>query len=103
MDKRKLIAGTASKSKYPKWEVSKITGVLLENIFEALQQGEEVCINGFGKFELTVSKPYTRLHPKTKKPIHTPEKVRITFTASKKFKPVDDVLEKIKAQKEASL
>lgn len=61
MDKRKLIAQTAAKSKYSKREVREIANLLLETIFETLQQGEEICINGFGRFEPKVCNSYTRL------------------------------------------
>lgn len=100
MDKRKLIARTAAKSKYSKQEVREIANLLLDTIFETLQQGEEICINGFGKFEPKVCNSYTRRNAKTKKPIYIPEKISILFTGSRKFKPLDGVLEKIKAQKE---
>lgn len=99
MDKRELIAQSSKKISYSKWEVSRIADVLLENMLEALRQGETIRINGFGKFEPQVRKAYTRLHPKTKKPIHTPEKLSVTFTVSRKFKAAEGTLEKVKAKK----
>lgn len=103
MDKRKLVAQVAKKSGYAKWEVNKITEALLGSIIETLEQGEEVCVNGFGKFEPKVSNSYSRIHPKTKQKIYVPEKLSVAYAISKKFTPVNGALEKVKAQKEKVL
>lgn len=101
MDRRKLIAQTAQKSGYAKWEVNKIVDSLLDSVSEVLQQGEEVDITGFGRFELKVRKARKTFHPRTKQPVHIPEKVSVGFAISKKFKPNEGVIEKIRSKGEA--
>lgn len=98
MDKRKLIAQVAHKCGYAKWEVSKITDAILESVFEILQQGEDVNIKGFGGFEPKIRKARNTIHPRSKQPVHIPEKLSVVFTVSKKFKAEDGVIEKIKSK-----
>lgn len=98
MDRRKLIAQVAEKSGYAKWEVNKITEVLLGSIIEALEQGEEIHINNFGKFTLKYHKPKETLHPKTRQRIQIPEKGSIVFTQTRMFKPTDETIEALRKQ-----
>jgi nucleoid DNA-binding protein len=100
MDRRKLIAQVAEKSGYAKWEVNKITEVLLGSIVEAMEQGEDIRINNFGKFTLKYHKPKETLHPKTRQRIKIPEKVSIIFTQTRMFKPTDETIEALRTQSE---
>lgn len=100
MDKRKLVAQVAKKTGYAKWEVNKITEVLLGSVIEALEQGEEIRINNFGKYTLKYHKSKETLHPKTRQRIQIPEKVSIVFTQTRMFKPTDETLAGLRKQAE---
>lgn len=100
MDKRKLVAQVAKKSRYAKWEVNKIIDPLFEEMLDYLQNGEEIHINNFGKFALKYHKPKETLHPKTRQRIQIAEKVSIVFTQTRMFKPTDETIEKLREQAE---
>ena len=92
MDKRKLIATVAKKSGYAAWEITKIIDPVMESILEALQAGEDVSINNFGKFKLKHNKPRRVVHPRTKQSHIVPARATVEFKATRMFKVSDDVL-----------
>ena len=100
MDKRSIIAEIAKSSILKKWEINLLLDPLLEVIIKALERGEEVHINNFGKFTLKYHKPKKALHPKTRQRIQIPEKVSIVFTQSRMFKPTDETIEALRKQAE---
>lgn len=52
---------------------------------EALLDGEEVTISGFGTFHIEIQPERDIKHPKTGEPIHVPEKKILKFKQSKSF------------------
>lgn len=72
----------------------KITLKLTEHVIEAslglvegsLQEGEEVNLTGFGKFERKLSKERNGVNPQTKDPILIEARYYPKFTAFKNFK-----------------
>lgn len=63
---------------------------------------KDVNIKGFGGFEPKIRKARNTIHPRSKQPVHIPEKLSVAFTVSKKFKVEDGVIEKIKSKCETS-
>lgn len=100
MDKRSIVAEIAKQSVLKKWEINLLVDPLLDVIIKALERGEEVHINNFGKFTLKYHKPKETLHPKTRQRIQIPEKVSIVFTQTRTFKPTDETIEKLREQAE---
>lgn len=100
MDKRAIIAEIAKRSVLKKWEINLLIDPLLDIILKALEQGEEVHINNFGKFTLKYHKPKETLHPKTRQRIQIAEKVSIVFTQTRMFKPTAETIEKLREQAE---
>lgn len=99
MDKRKLVAAVAKKTDYAKWEINKILEPLLETIIDALENGDEVALNNFGKFTLKHQKGKETIHPKTQQRIKVPPKVSVVFNATRMFKPTDETMKKFAKQK----
>jgi len=98
MDKRSIIAKISKGSNLKKWEIKLLVDPLLETIIKALEHGEEVHFNNFGKFTLKYHKPKETLHPKTRQRIQIPEKVSIVFTQTRMFKPTDETIEALRKQ-----
>lgn len=100
MDKRKLVAEVARKTDYAIWEVSKIIDPLLETIITALENGENVNLNNFGKFKLKYTKSKTIKHVRTKQSAKVPEKATIVFSQTRMFNPTDQTMAKLAEQSE---
>lgn len=100
MDKRSIVAEIAKKSVLKKWEINLLVDPLFEVILKALESGEEVHINNFGKFTLKYHKPKETLHPKTRQRIQIAEKVSIVFTQARMFKPTEESIGKLREQAE---
>ena len=98
MDKRSIIAEVAKHTILKKWEINLLVDPLMETIIKALERGEEVHINNFGKFTLKYHKPKETLHPKTRQRIQIPEKISIVFTQTRMFKPTDEAIEALRKQ-----
>lgn len=98
MDKRKLVAEVARKSDYAVWEVNKIIEPLLETILTALENGEEVSLNNFGKFKLKHTKSKTIKHVRTKQSAKVPEKATIVFSQTRMFKPTKETMAELADQ-----
>lgn len=92
MDKRTLIAKIAKTTEYAQWEVTKIIEPLFDEILQALENGEEVNISNFGKFNLKYHKPKTALHPKKRLKVQIPPKASVSFKATRMFKPTEETM-----------
>jgi DNA-binding protein HU-beta len=60
--------------------------VLLDVVTDALNNGEEIKINGFGKWLTYESKPRNGVNPQTKESILIPASNRVKFIPSKVLK-----------------
>jgi len=81
MTKADLIEGLANKLGLNKGEAEKAVNIMLEDIINALKQGERVNISGFGTFAVSTRAARTGRNPKTG------ESIEIAASRSAKFKP----------------
>ena len=76
----------AEKGKITKKLATEAIELVFSTIGEALVNGDEISVPGFGKFSVVVRKARTGLNPQTKKKIKIPEKKAPKFSAAKALK-----------------
>jgi len=81
MTKTDMIEGLANKLGLNKNEAEKAVNIVLDDITNALKQGERVNISGFGTFSVSTRQARIGRNPKTG------ESIQISATRSAKFKP----------------
>ena len=68
-------------------EIETIINTFSENILKALKDDKNIELRGFGTFFVKkIKEKYSARNPRTGKLIYVPEKNKIRFKASKKFK-----------------
>jgi DNA-binding protein HU-beta len=80
MTKADLIEGLANKLGMGKGEAERTVNIVLDDIVNALKQGERVNISGFGTFSVSSRQARTGRNPKTG------ESIEISASRSAKFK-----------------
>jgi DNA-binding protein HU-beta len=85
MNKSQLVELVAEKTKTTKTQSEAILDATLKTIQEALSQGEEVKLVGFGTFSRSTRKARTGRNPKTG------ESVKIPSAYTPRFKPGKDL------------
>lgn len=86
MNKKELSDALALKARINKKDAIEIVSSVFDIMMEALENGEEVKIAGFGIFESKQRKNRIGVNPITKEPIAIPAMKSITFKASKTAK-----------------
>lgn len=86
MNKSKLIAEIAGKTKQTKASTEKIVEAFLDVVKEALQRGEEVQFIGFGKFIVVERQATKGLNPRTREEINIPASRQAKFRPGKILK-----------------
>jgi len=81
MTKADLIEGLANKLGMGKGEAERAVNIVLDDIINALKQGDRVNISGFGTFSVSSRQARTGRNPKTG------ESIEISASRSAKFKP----------------
>ena len=85
MTKADLIEGLANKLGMGKAEAERAVNIVLDDIVNALKQGERVNISGFGTFSVSSRQARTGRNPKTNEPLHIPAKRVPGFRVGKEF------------------
>lgn len=80
MTKAELIEGLASKLSLNKAEAEKAINIILDDIINALKQGQRVNVSGFGTFSVSTRQARVGRNPKTG------ESIPISASRSAKFK-----------------
>lgn len=94
MNKEQLVAATARRMKaddneeyvYAKWEIAAILPHVPDAICESLADGEEVQLQGFGRFGIKTIKARNAINPRTKEHVWVPEKKKVIFHQTRLFK-----------------
>ncbi|MFC1853231.1 HU family DNA-binding protein [candidate division CSSED10-310 bacterium] len=86
MNKSQLAKKVAVKLDVPQVLSKKIIQLCFDEIIEALSQGENVTLTGFGRITAKKTPARTRRNPKTGEKVHVPENVSIRFKASRRAK-----------------
>jgi DNA-binding protein HU-beta len=96
MTKADLIEGLANKLAMNKGEAEKAINVMLDDVINALKQGERVNISGFGTFSVSTRQARTGRNPKTG------ESIQISASRSAKFKPGKQLKDSLNDMADAS-
>lgn len=86
MNKDDIIAKVAMKARLTKKDASSAVDAVFDTILNALNEGEEVRVAGFGSFEVKTHIARVGMNPITKEPIQIPEMKAIAFRAGKAAK-----------------
>ncbi|MCD9033269.1 HU family DNA-binding protein [Luteimonas sp. Y-2-2-4F] len=86
MKKSDLVNTVAEKSDLTKAQASTAVDAMFDAILEALAQGEDVTIAGFGTFEVRVRAARTGRNPRTGEEIQIPASKNPAFKAGKALK-----------------
>lgn len=81
MTKKELIAKMAERAETTKTNTEKVLDAFQDTVIEALRNGDEVQLVGFGKFSVTERAAREGRNPQTGEPVH------IAASKSPKFKP----------------
>jgi integration host factor alpha subunit len=81
MTKADLVEALANKLSFNRNDAEKAVNIVLDDIVNALKQGERVNISGFGTFSVSSREARTGRNPKTG------ESIEISASRSAKFKP----------------
>ncbi len=86
MNKAEFVDKLAEKGKITKKQATEAIEMVFSIIGEALVNGDEIAVLGFGKFAVVVRKARTGLNPQTRAKINIPETKAAKFTAAKALK-----------------
>jgi DNA-binding protein HU-beta len=86
MTKSDLIERLAGKADLTRPRAEELVDFLLNDVTEALKNGEKVNISGFGTFTVSNRKARTGRNPKTGEPIEIPASRSAKFKAGKTLK-----------------
>lgn len=81
-----LVEQVAMKARITKKDALAAIQTVFTTMSEALSQGEEVKITGFGQFQVKTTKARTGINPSTKEPIEIPESKKLYFKPSSTLK-----------------
>ncbi len=86
MNKNDFVDRIAEKSGLSKVDANRALDAVTDVIAQAMKQGEEVVLVGFGSFKSRIRPKRTGRHPKTGAPLEIQASKTITFKTGKKLK-----------------
>jgi len=86
MNKQEFITHIANEHDCTKIQAEKVIDMFTSSVIDAMRQGNEISIVGFGKFYTTKIKARTGRNPRTGQPIKIPIQTFAKFSAGQKLK-----------------
>jgi nucleoid DNA-binding protein len=86
MTKSEFVDKLAKEGKITKKLTTESIELVFSTIGEALVNGDEIAVPGFGKFSIVVRKARTGLNPRTKEKLNIPETKAPKFSAATALK-----------------
>lgn len=83
--RQELTRRIASEAKLTQKQASQVLETTLDTIREALQNGNEVRLVGFGSFKVRTSAARKGVNPRDRQPIQVPAKERVRFFPGKEL------------------
>lgn len=83
--RQELTRRIASEAKLTQKQASQVLEATLDTIREALQNGNEVRLVGFGSFKVRTSAARKGVNPRDRQPIEVPAKERVRFFPGKEL------------------
>jgi DNA-binding protein HU-beta len=85
MNRTELILTVAEKTGLSKADAKKAVKALVDTVSSELKKGERVALLGFGAFSVYQKAARSGVNPKTKEPIHIPERKTVRFKAGREL------------------
>ena len=86
MNKLQLTEAVAAKAGIYKKAAAEAVGAVLDVIADALAQGDDIKITGFGSFEVKTREARVGRNPKTGAPVEIPASKYVSFSAGSTLK-----------------
>lgn len=86
MTKREFVARVSAEAKLTQKQTKLLINAMCSAVMDALAAGEEVCLKGFGTFEVYTTPERPGRNPKTKAALTIPAGKRVRFKAGKPLK-----------------
>ena len=86
MNKQEFITHIANQHNCKKVEAEKAIDMFISSVIDAMGQGDEISLVGFGQFYTTKIKARTGRNPRTGQPVKIPTKTLAKFSAGQKLK-----------------
>ena len=86
MNKQEFITHLANQHNCKKVEAEKAIDMFISSVIDAMGQGNEISLVGFGQFYTTKVEARTGRNPRTGQPVEIPTKILAKFSAGQKLK-----------------
>ena len=86
MNKGELVDAIASTANVSKADAENALNAFINSVQDAIASGDKVTLPGFGTFAPSLRKARMGTDPRTRQPVHIPERKSAKFTVGSKFK-----------------
>jgi len=86
VNKGELVDAIASAGNLSKAEAENALNAFINAVQDTVSAGDKVTLPGFGTFAPTLRKARTGIDPRTRQPVHIPERKSAKFSVGSKFK-----------------
>ena len=86
MNKGELVDAIASNANVSKADAESALNAFINSVQDAVASGDKVTLPGFGTFAPSLRKARMGMDPRTREPVHIPERKSAKFSVGSKFK-----------------
>jgi nucleoid DNA-binding protein len=86
VNKGELVDAVASSANLSKTDAENALNAFINTVQTAVAAGDKVAMPGFGTFAPSLRKARMGMDPRTREPVHIPERKSAKFTVGSKFK-----------------
>jgi DNA-binding protein HU-beta len=86
VNKGELVDAVASNANLSKTDAENALNAFIATVQDAVARGDKVALPGFGTFAPSLRKARMGMDPRTREPVHIPERKSAKFTVGSKFK-----------------
>jgi DNA-binding protein HU-beta len=86
VNKGELVDAIASSANLSKTDAENALNSFIDAVQSAVANGDKVTLPGFGTFQPALRKARMGIDPRTRQPVHIPERKSAKFTVGSKFK-----------------
>ena len=86
MNKGELVDAIASEANLSKSDAENALNAFINTVQNTISAGDKVTLPGFGTYAPTLRKARTGMDPRTREPVHIPERKSAKFSVGSKFK-----------------
>jgi DNA-binding protein HU-beta len=86
VNKGELVDALASRANLSKTDAENALNAFIDTVQSSIAAGDKVTMPGFGTFAPSLRKARMGMDPRTREPVHIPERKSAKFTVGSKFK-----------------